>query len=230
MRCIFAARRGQAPKICRGAANRLQLQREDGGLTDKMIQQIFTACRARCVCMVLANLSLLLAACSSGGTLAGGGSASGTVPAGLLLAGEAVRAPPRQAVDGECWGDETTPAVIETITDQREVTPAVVGGDGAVLTPATFQTQTRQSIVSERQDIWFRVPCPAQMVAGSIETLQRALKVRGFYRGGITGEMDGATEEAVRKYQAAQGLDSNRLSLRAAQQLGLVAFDREKLK
>ncbi len=139
------------------------------------------------------------------------------VPAQQVLAAEMRSAPPREPGPAECWGNETIPAIIETVTDQAEVAPG------------RFQTQTRQRIVSERQDVWFRVPCPDQMDPGFVDTLQRALKVRGFYRGGISGTMDPATRAAVRRYQAPQGLDSGTLSLLASRQLGLVAFDRAEL-
>ena len=136
------------------------------------------------------------------------------IPTGLLLAADVRPAPPRAPGPGECWGDETIPAIIETVTEQEQVSPG------------RFQTRTRQRIVSERQDVWFLVPCPELADPDFIRTLQRALKVRGFYRGEISAQMDAATGAAVRRYQAPQGLDSGTLSLLAARQLGLVAVER----
>lgn len=160
----------------------------------------------------------------------------GAIPAGFLLAAEAIPAPPGTLAPGTlapgaCWGDETIPAIIETVTEQQEIAPAVLAADGAMIRPARYQTRTRQRIISERREAWFRVPCPALATDPAfVETLQRSLKVRGFYRGAISGTMDAATQGAIRKYQAPQGLDSGTLSLAAARQLGLVAFDREDVK
>ena len=61
-----------------------------------------------------------------------------------------------------------------------------------------------------------------------ISSVQRALDVRGFYSGALTGRMDARTLRAVRKYQAPQGLDSSVLSLAAARKLGLVALPRDQ--
>jgi peptidoglycan hydrolase-like protein with peptidoglycan-binding domain len=58
-----------------------------------------------------------------------------------------------------------------------------------------------------------------------VETLQRALKARGHYRGSVSGYIDTRTYSAIRKYQAPQGLDSSILSLAAARKLGLIAYD-----
>lgn len=156
-----------------------------------------------------------------------------TVPAGSQLAPELVRnssdTPPR-AEAGACWHAETTPAVIETVTEQVQVTPERLAGDGSIATPALYQTRTQQRILAERQAVWFRVPCPDRLDPVFLASLQRALKVRGLYRGAITGSIDPATQRAIRRYQAPQGLDSGTLSLAAARQLGLVAFDRAALE
>jgi peptidoglycan hydrolase-like protein with peptidoglycan-binding domain len=76
-------------------------------------------------------------------------------------------------------------------------------------------------VLNERRDIWFTAPCPQDMDLTFIATLQRALKARGYYTLPVTGEMNPATTEAVRRYQADRGLDSPILSLAATRQLGL---------
>ncbi|NHX28166.1 peptidoglycan-binding protein, partial [Escherichia coli] len=58
-----------------------------------------------------------------------------------------------------------------------------------------------------------------------VASLQRALNARG-YHAPISGVMDDATRQAVRRYQAGQGLDSADLSLDTARKLGLVAYPR----
>ena len=78
--------------------------------------------------------------------------------------------------------------------------------------------------MEERQ---FAVPCPDQLDAEFIASLQRALIVRGYLEGQASGRMDEATAEAVRRYQRPRGLDSTILSLDAARTLGLVAVPRE---
>ena len=61
-----------------------------------------------------------------------------------------------------------------------------------------------------------------------MSSVQRALSVRGLYRGPITGQMDSPTRAAIRKFQKPQGLDSGILSTAAARKLGLIAMERPK--
>jgi peptidoglycan hydrolase-like protein with peptidoglycan-binding domain len=123
----------------------------------------------------------------------------------------ATEGPPGAAPDS-CWGRDVTPAVIETVTEQVMLQPAEIASDGTVLAPAVFKTETRQRITRERTEIWFEAPCPERMT-------------RGFHRGAVTGEMDGTTRRAIRRYQQTEGLDSAVLSLAAARRLGLVEVD-----
>jgi Putative peptidoglycan binding domain len=174
----------------------------------------------------LLAMMLVLCACGAAGNPAGS-PASPIIPAGNLLAAELVRSGRPEAGAGECWAEELTPAVIETVTEQVEVAPAVPASDGKPAVPATFQSRVQQRILSDRSDVWFLVPCPELMGPDTLASLQRALKVRGLFRGSVTGEMDAATAAAVRRYQAPQGLDSPKLSLAAARQLGLVAYARD---
>lgn len=142
------------------------------------------------------------------------------------LTGELVRLPegtsPKPAA-GECWAKDTTPAVIETVTEQVLVTPEQRGPDGTVLVQAAYQTKTHQRMVQDHEEVWFRAPCPEQFTVGFVASLQRALKARGFYVAPVTGAMDATTSDAVRRFQSELGLDSPTLSLSAATELGLVA-------
>lgn len=135
-------------------------------------------------------------------------------------------AAPPNAEPGQCWGTHTTPAVVETVTQQILLHPAEIATDGTVRSPSVYKTETRQAIVRERREIWFETPCAPDMTPDFIASLQRALTVRGQYRGPITGTMDARTRRAVRAYQAPQGLDSTILSLAAARQMGLVEITR----
>jgi hypothetical protein len=128
---------------------------------------------------------------------------------------------PPVAPDGTCWGADTVPAVIETVTEQDLITPEERGPDGTLLRAAVFRTRTEQRIVGDRSEVWFRVPCGADLTVPFIATLQRALKARGIYGDAVTGIYDGPTAAAVRRYQAERGLDSDRLALATAQALGV---------
>ena len=134
-----------------------------------------------------------------------------------------LNAPPGAAADS-CWGKQTRPAIIETITHQVMLHPAEVLADGSVVQPAVFKTETRQDIVRPRCDSWYQILCAADLTPALIASVQRALTARELYHGAITGQMDRATRAAVRRYQKPQGLNSNLLSLAAARQLGLVAI------
>lgn len=125
-----------------------------------------------------------------------------------------------------CVGRDITPATIQTVTEEVLITPAKRGDDGALLAPAVYRTETRQEIVKARADIWFETPCPDEITPEFVAALQRALSVRGFYDGPITGEVNAATQDAVRAFQRDQGLNSPVLSLAAAKRLGLVAYGR----
>ena len=76
------------------------------------------------------------------------------------------------------------------------------------------------------RDIWFQTPCPDALDTDFINTLQRALKARGLYDGEIDGTMGADIRKAIRRYQAAHGLDSDVLALDTARQLGLIAYPR----
>ncbi|AHD00269.1 peptidoglycan-binding domain-containing protein [Leisingera methylohalidivorans] len=130
---------------------------------------------------------------------------------------------PPGAPPGTCWSKHISPAVIETVTSQVQAQPAQTDSSGRVTRPAVFRTETRQQIVQPRQKHWIEIPCPAMMTPDFIRTLQRALAVRGIYRGPVHGQMDAATRTAVQRYQAPLGLDSGTLTLTSARRLGLIA-------
>ncbi|QYX56929.1 peptidoglycan-binding protein [Roseovarius sp. SCSIO 43702] len=133
---------------------------------------------------------------------------------------------PEGAEPGTCWGKVETPAVVETITEQIILQPAETLDDGTVLRPAAYRTETRQAIVEERKITWFEAVCADDLKPEFVASVQRALQVRGLYRGAITGQMDARTRAAIRKFQAPDGPDSGLLSVDAARQLGLVAVER----
>ena len=122
------------------------------------------------------------------------------------------------APKGACWASDETPAVIQTVTEN-------IAQDAAAHFDAGYLTTTVQEIVTPREKIWFQTPCAPAMTPEVISTLQRALAVRGVYVDKPTGLLDPATRRAIRAYQSVRGLNSDRLSLAAARDLGVVASD-----
>lgn len=167
--------------------------------------------------IVLLPLMAALAACQSSLPLTG--------PNEPEIIQTLQEAPPG-AAPGTCWGKDVTPAVVETVTEQVLLQPAEVRDDGTVLDPAIYKTETRQAIVQERRVTWFETPCASAQTPDFVASVQRALKVRGLYRGPVTGQMDARTRAAVRAYQKPEGLDSGILSLAAARRLGLATVER----
>lgn len=144
----------------------------------------------------------------------------------VLRAREVPNAPP--GADPEsCYARYSTPAIIETVTEQVLVQPPQIAADGTVSYPAVYRTETRQNIVRERRELWFETLCEEELTSDFISSLQRALQVRQYFNGPITGRMDSRTRRAIRAYQSAQGVESDILSLAAARLLGLkeVALD-----
>jgi len=132
---------------------------------------------------------------------------------------------PPGAAPGTCWGQDETPAVIETVTEQIILQPAEVLADGTVASPAVYKTETHQRIVRPRKATWFETPCEDALTPEFIASLQRALTARGLYRGPDNGRLTPRTQAAIRAYQRPQGLDSAMISLAAARQMGLIAVE-----
>ena len=166
---------------------------------------------------------LLLAACTHG---------SGFGPAGETVSRAAPIGPPPPTVadnTGVCWAEDVTPAVYEQIEGEVQVVPESLSPDGEIRQPAIFRKTLVARVVRERTELRFEAPCPADMTAEFIASLQRALAARGYFSGNVTGEYDAPTAAAVRQYQTESGLDSNQLSLESARTLGLVAVDIDAL-
>lgn len=123
---------------------------------------------------------------------------------------------PDGAKPGTCWAKQIKPAVIQT-----EKTQSVIAGEGG---ETIYQTETSQSIIEERQEVWFQVPCQNVMTREFISSVQRALSARGYYTGAITGRLDSRTAKSIRLMQVPLGIDSQVLSILGAQNLGLVTI------
>lgn len=136
-----------------------------------------------------------------------------------------------RGTDGLCYGRETSPAVIETVTEQIMVQPAILNSDGSVRSPAAFRTVTRQQIVRERREIEFEAVCAEDLTPDFIASVQRALSVRGAYGGAISGQRDRRTNRAIQAWQRDRGgPDSPVLSVATARDLGLVALSLSELQ
>lgn len=128
--------------------------------------------------------------------------------------------PPRKADLGKGMIVGTTPEASE----QKE--GECWAENKAQVVPAGVKTPEAKGKAST---IRFRVPCPEVMTPEFIMSLQRALQVRGFYSGPVSGTMDAATEAGVRRYQKSLGLDLPVLTLSAAQSLGIAVTGLEDL-
>lgn len=137
---------------------------------------------------------------------------------------------PSNAQPGACYGKDVTPATIQVITEQALITPARIAPDGAIISPAAYSTSTHQTIIEPRKEFFFEVPCAEMLTIDFITSLQRALKVRGLYRGRLTGIIDERTKRAIRKFQIPAGLNSSILTMDTARQLGLIAYGRGGLQ
>ncbi|MEP3345391.1 MAG: peptidoglycan-binding domain-containing protein [Litoreibacter sp.] len=134
---------------------------------------------------------------------------------------------PPSNIPGMCWGHIPGPQITQIVSDIIIATPAQIGPNGEELSPAIYREVTRPQTFNEGEGRWFTRTCDADMTPDFVMTLQRALSVRGVYRGDINGVLDQRTLRAVHKYQTPQGLDSAVLSLSAARQLGLIAVEIE---
>jgi peptidoglycan hydrolase-like protein with peptidoglycan-binding domain len=134
---------------------------------------------------------------------------------------------PPADMPGVCWGHLPGPQITQIISDIVVATPAQTGPNGEELSPAIYREVTRPQTVHEGDGRWFTRTCDADMTPDFVMTLQRALSVRGLYRGDINGHMDHRTLRAVLAYQMPQGLDSDILSQSAARQMGLIAVELE---
>jgi hypothetical protein len=131
--------------------------------------------------------------------------------------------------DGTCFGRDVTPAVIQTATAQELEQAEVRDAAGVLVSPAIYRSVIRQEIVRDRQTVQFETLCPPAYTASFVESLQRALLARGYYRGAVTGLLDPPTNRAIQDFQRDWGPDSPLLSVAAARRLGLVALTPDQI-
>ena len=131
---------------------------------------------------------------------------------------------PTDAPKGSCWQKNITPAVFDTVTHQIRVpqqkNPSQ--SDEQTLPTVQYQTKTRHVMIKKRNEAWFETLCPAQMDKALVTALQHALTDRKLYHGAIHGRLTDDTRTAIRTLQHKDGINSDVLSLRTAESLGLL--------
>lgn len=135
---------------------------------------------------------------------------------------------PRNARADQCFAYEVTPAIIETTTHRTQLTPPrmavdIETGETEVIRPATYDTVTVQRVIREREELFFETICPQLYTERFVQSLQRALKARGFFGGEPNGWLDDQTSLAIKLYQKQEGLPSGILSLHTVEAFGLVS-------
>ncbi|WP_299283389.1 peptidoglycan-binding domain-containing protein [uncultured Tateyamaria sp.] len=163
------------------------------------------------LCAVGASIALM--GCAENATVS---SAANIDPISLATA-------PPGAAPGTCWGKTVTPAIVETETRTILLQPAQISSDGRVQAPPIYKSEEQQVVVQPRRESWYEILCADDITPDFIASVQRALAARGYYKGPISGEIDGRTTAAIGRYQRDEGLQSSTLSIAAARKLGLVA-------
>ena len=113
----------------------------------------------------------------------------------------------------------TVPAHYHNITKTVEASPASVQR-----TPIaeTYRTVTKTVETAPARTVWTSVLCDVNTTPDVVTRLQRALKTAGHYRGPIDGVIGSQTSGAIRSYQAAQGVESEILTIDNAKKLGII--------
>lgn len=134
---------------------------------------------------------------------------------------------PAGADPSACWDKAVSNATLETVNNRVLIKPAQISPDGRIQAPPVYRNETRQQVVTPRQENWFQTPCAADLTPEFVASLQRALQARDYYAGLVTGFLDPSTRRAVHLFQQKRGLDSATLSIDTARTLGLWAVERQ---
>ena len=131
---------------------------------------------------------------------------------------------------GKCFGKDVSPAVFEIVTTTTIVRPAEIDDEGNIIVAAITKDVSEPTVIREREELRFETICPPDYTPEFVATLQRALTVRGFYKGPINGHLDVLTSTAIRHFQRSNGHDTPLLALETARVLGVVELDRATLQ
>ena len=143
-------------------------------------------------------------ACSAPGAVA---NATGECACKILIPARYGTVPRRVAVAATTKVVDV-PARYETVQKTVMASPA---HEVRVAVPAEYQVVTRQVEVAGAKDGWQRVDCGASSASCSIDAsavarLQRHLREAGYQPGPLYGVFDAQTWQALRAYQADEGL------------------------
>ena len=111
------------------------------------------------------------------------------------------------------------PAKFKTVTRTVEATPASVQRTPV---PETYKTVSKTVEVAPARTVWTSVLCDVNTTPDVVTRLQRALKSAGHYGGPIDGVIGSLTRRGISSYQAAQGVQSDILTIDSAKKLGIL--------
>ncbi len=95
------------------------------------------------------------------------------------------------------------PPEYKTVKVKRLVSPAE---ERVVTVPAEYKTIVKKVKVSDSKVVWKPALCKDELVDSTIRQVQTALSQIGFYAGLIDGQLNQATNEAIRAFQVENGL------------------------
>jgi regulator of extracellular matrix RemA (YlzA/DUF370 family) len=95
------------------------------------------------------------------------------------------------------------PPEYRTVKVKRLVKPAE---ERVVTVPAEYKTIVKKVKVSDSKVVWKPALCKDELVDSTIRQVQTALSQMGFYTGLIDGQLNQATNDAIRAFQVENGL------------------------
>lgn len=87
--------------------------------------------------------------------------------------------------------------------------------------PAQYDTITKTNVIQSEYWQWQRILCETNVTAETIAKIQRALESKGYSVGPIDGVLGGKTMNAIRRYQARNGLASRGITYETLDHLGV---------
>ena len=113
----------------------------------------------------------------------------------------------------------TVPAEYRTIEVRKLVEPAT---ERRITIPAEYETVVKREKVSDGRMEWRSILCETNTTPGTIASMQRALKSRGFDPGRVDGVLGAQTLDAVRRYQRSKGMAVGELTIETLKSLAVL--------